>query len=348
MLDSELKAKIKHLQLWAHNSLTGTIHGKYNSAFRGSGLEFDDFRQYIPGDDVKHIDWKVTARSDNTYIRMFKEERDLSILLMIDVSSSVYFGSTKNKTKIDFIVQLTALFKTLAVMNNDRCSVLLFGKDIIDYLPASPSSNNQLQVYKVLRSLLTSKSNKEQTSLSSAFHWVNSNLKIRHLVVVISDFLDDNPYTNKLKHCAYKHDLTCIRVFDPLEANPPKSSRFGYIDCETNYNYSGKLPKLVSDHRYQLSASDNTSNKKKHNAKKINQSRGNKGFLDDNIILSSSANSMQKNINNKPNIKWINLITRCGAMSIEVDTLSCPVQCIQTLIRSQSIAKKSIKFSNFK
>ncbi|MCY4443712.1 MAG: DUF58 domain-containing protein [Proteobacteria bacterium] len=241
--ENELRQRIKHLQLWAAHSISGHQHGSYLSTFAGSGLEFNDFRLYVPGDDVKHIDWKVTARSQDPYVRGFREERDLHLLLLVDISSSMFFGSKKGREKIRICVDFAALLSALTTYHNDKISLALFSDHISHYLPPSRGSAHS---FRVLKSILTAPTSSQPTSLKEALHFAMKSLKKRSLVVLLSDFLDSNPYNAEMKALATKHDLTCLRIYDPLEIDPPQGGGWTYRDCESDQRFRGKIGQIIT------------------------------------------------------------------------------------------------------
>ena len=408
MNHTDIEKKIRRLQFWAKASITSDLHGNYSSAYKGSGLEFDDFRQYVYGDDVKHIDWKVTARSEKTYIRLFKEERDLNVLLMLDISSSMYFGSVPGKTKIFQLSQLAAVISTLCSITKDKCSVVLFSDEIKNYyshkFAKSHKKSNQIFIFNILKNILadnvnsskqcnmtkkadkthgksikkvvndnnkkdedSDKNNKYSTSknlkktnyskkkesysktnLNDAFLWARKYLTKKHLIFVISDFLDDQPYSVNLKALSARHDVSCIRVLDPLEINPVKSKKFNYVDLESDNTYCGNLPALNFRSFVNYKNLFKNKNKDKDNKNiegKDKESKDKKRKDKKSLFSSDDKNTSNQQIINKNNkLKTNNdnfesSIMRLGAMSCEIDTLSCPIQLIKMLIKKQSMKR---------
>lgn len=242
MLDKKLIDKIRRVQLWARNLANDSLSGEYSSVFKGTGVEFDEFRKYVPGDDVKHIDWKVTARTRRPHVKVFKEERDLTILLLVDISSSQSFGLKKSREKVSAAAELAALFAILATKNNDRVGLVVFTDEVEHFIP--PGSG-KAHVFNLVRDVLTTKRKSSGTNISAVAKYAGSVMKKKGLIVVISDFQDDS-YTEELAALARRHDLVCANTYDQAEINPPKFNLGGLIDPETgefidsNYEISRK------------------------------------------------------------------------------------------------------------
>lgn len=250
MVDDAMYSNIRRLRLWAQHSLSGAMHGIYTSSFMGSGLECDDFREYTPGDDVKHIDWKLTARSQNPHIRLFREERDLTLLVLVDTSSSMYFGSNVQREKIHMSMELTALLCALAKVNHDRSALGLFSQDV---MTNTPPAHGDMHFYRILQAAMSAPRMHQKTSIRSALSWAMRFLRKKSLVVVISDFLDSQDYMHELQLISCKHDVTCLKVYDPIEKYPPKSwYPWMFYDNET-----GKQWSFGDDHRLERSQQRN-------------------------------------------------------------------------------------------
>lgn len=229
MIDKSLIAKIRHLQLWAKNIANDALTGEYTSVFKGIGMEFDEFRKYMPGDDVKHIDWKVTARTREPYVKLYQEERDLTIMLMVDVSASQSFGLKKSREKVSAATELAALFAILATKKKDRVGLIIFTDEIEHYVP--PSSG-RAHVFNLIREVMTHKRRSKGTSIGQAIDYVGKAMKKKGLIILISDFQDDS-YEKRLSILASKHDVVCAKVYDEAELRPGKTSCGGFVDPET-------------------------------------------------------------------------------------------------------------------
>jgi uncharacterized protein (DUF58 family) len=212
-------------------------------------MEFDEFRKYVPGDDVKHIDWKVTARTREAHLKVFKEERDQTILIMVDVSGSQYFGLKETREKVSAAAELAALFAILATKNNDKVGLLIFTDEVEHYIP--PASG-KAHVFKLIRDVLMHKGVNKGTNISDASKYALKVLRKKSLVVLISDFQDDK-YLNEMKKLSKLHDLVCANIYDEAEINPPKSSMSGFVDPETgdfidlNYELDTSSSNLFED-----------------------------------------------------------------------------------------------------
>ena len=222
MLDPALRRKIRRLRLWARRSVQGDLGGFYKTAYRGSGLEFEDYRPYVLGDEIKHIDWKVTARHNQTHVRVYQEERDVVFHLLLDVSSSLYFGSEAQRQKIHVAVELMALLATLIDVHQDRCSLTLFGEKITHRIPAK---RGEAHVHAMLQTVLTLPSQGQGTSLATALEELRRTVRKKSVVMVLSDFLDDSPYLPALKRLSRGHKVSCVRIYDPIEVHPPAPRR---------------------------------------------------------------------------------------------------------------------------
>lgn len=229
MIDKKLIDQIRTVQLWARHLANDSLTGEYSSVFKGIGMEFDEFRKYVPGDDVKHIDWKVTARTREPHLKMFKEERDLTIMLMVDVSSSQSFGLKKKREKVNVAAELAALFAILATKNKDKVGLVIFTDRVEHYIPPGSGKSH---VFKLIRDVMTHKNVSKGTNISSAAQYTGSVMKKRGLVVLISDFQDIG-YMKDLEILSKRHDLVCANTFDDAELNPAKLSLSGFIDPET-------------------------------------------------------------------------------------------------------------------
>lgn len=223
MLDPQTLRKIRYLRLWAHQKARGELRGHYRSTYSGSGLEFDDYRRYVWGDEVKHIDWKVTARQNQTHVRVYREERDVVFHLILDVSSSMFFGSKKGRRKIDAAAELVALISALVDLNGDRCSLTLFSHHIVSRLPARRGPGH---IHRMLGEIASLPRYDQKTSLASVLRTLRGVFRRGCLVMVISDFLDETAYADELKILSRAHGVSGIRILDPTELSPPASSRW--------------------------------------------------------------------------------------------------------------------------
>ena len=212
MISPELRKQIKALQLKAGHDVTDMLAGEYISAFKGRGMEFDEVREYFPGDDVRAIDWNVTARMGQPFIKVFREEREMTLMLMVDVSRSLYFG-TQAKSKVEMAAELAAILAFLAINNNDRVGVILFSDHVEQYIPPK---KGRAHIWNIIRSVLTHEPAGHDTDLEGAISHYLKVTKRRSLCFLISDFIANN-YDRKLIQLASRHDLVCVDIEDPRE-----------------------------------------------------------------------------------------------------------------------------------
>jgi uncharacterized protein (DUF58 family) len=220
-------AILQKIKLNIRKKLSTQFVGQYRSAFKGNGILFDTVREYQYGDEIKNIDWNVSARMDHLYIKEYIEERELSIVLMIDLSASMNFGGKKKKK--DVLLELATIFLYLAQINSDRISVLLFTDEVEWFF--TPKKGRKY-ILKVLNDILTYQPKKKRTDVGCAIDFLQRVQKKRSVVILLSDFMDDN-YLLKLKRLRRKHDIIPILISDPMEK---KFNFFGltqFKDLET-------------------------------------------------------------------------------------------------------------------
>ena len=231
-------ALLKKIRLRPGKKINTLFMGEYQSAFRGQGLSFDSVREYRYGDDIRSVDWNVSARMRNLFVKQYVEERELSVVLMIDVSGSTEFGGGRRKR--DLILETAALFLNLVRMHNDRVSVCLFTDRVERYL--RPRKGRKF-VLKVLDEILKCRPRGRGTDLSAAIDFIRRVLKKRSVIFIISDFLDAGGFALKMKLLARRHDVIPVQVSDPME----KETRFfgltEFLDLETGRSFlSDALP----------------------------------------------------------------------------------------------------------
>ena len=228
MLKSEILSKIKKIELRSKKLVDDVFSGKYHSVFKGQGLEFSEVREYVPGDDVRRISWNVTARRNKPYIKKYDEEREQTVMFVVDLSASGQFGS-KTVTKNDLIAELTAVLAFSALKNSDRAGLLTFTDEVEQYI--KPKKNKK-HILRLIDIILSYKPQNNKTSIENALKSLNRLCKRKALVFLISDFYDEN-FDRMLKVTAKKHDLVCIKISDPKEQNIPEKGIFGIQDAET-------------------------------------------------------------------------------------------------------------------
>jgi uncharacterized protein (DUF58 family) len=228
MLPAEVMRQIRRLQLRARRAVQTLLGGEYHSVFKGTGLSFEEVREYQPGDEVRSIDWNVTARMGSPFIKRFVEERELTVLLAVDVSSSQRFG-TQRHTKCAVAAEVAALIAFSAVANNDRVGLLAISDEVERFLPPAKGAKHAL---RVLRDILFYEPKKQGTSLKAAFDFLNQSLRRRAIVFFVSDWLDTG-YESAFRLAARKHDLIAVRVLDPREEIMPAVGLVELKDAES-------------------------------------------------------------------------------------------------------------------
>ena len=228
MLKLEILSKIKKIELRSKKLVDDVFSGKYHSVFKGQGLEFSEVREYVPGDDVRRISWNVTARRNKPYIKKYDEEREQTVMFVVDLSASGQFGS-KSVVKNDLIAELTAVLAFSALKNSDRAGLLTFTDIVEQYI--KPQKNKK-HILRLIDIILSYKPQNKKTNIENALKSLNRLCKRKALVFLISDFYDEN-FDRMLKVTAKKHDLVCIKVSDPKEQKIPKRGLFRLQDAET-------------------------------------------------------------------------------------------------------------------
>lgn len=227
----EIWAKVKKIQFKTDRLINSVLSGQYASVFRGVGIEFEEVRLYQPGDDIRSIDWNVTARTGSPYIKRYVEERELSVMLLVDLSASQYFGSV-NALKSDLAAEISALLSFLAIKNNDQVGLLLFSDCCEKYLPPQKGRRH---VLRVIREILGYRPSEKKTDLAAALGYLNTILKRRSIVFILSDFFDTE-FEKALQGLKRRHDVIAIRIEDPREESLPEIGLIRLQDVETGYN----------------------------------------------------------------------------------------------------------------
>lgn len=226
----EVMARVRKLELKARRLVRESFSGEYQSSFRGQGLDFDDFREYQHGDEIRFIDWNVTARMNTPFIRKFREERELAVVLAVDVSGSADFGSV-HFSKREAAAEAAAILGFSAIGNGDKVGLLIFAKEPILYIPPAKGSRHLL---RLVREILLARPNQPGTSISQSCDFLIRTLRRRALVFMISDFMDD-PLDKPLGKLARKHETLALHITDPLEEKLPRAGRVVLTDSETGW-----------------------------------------------------------------------------------------------------------------
>ena len=224
----EILKKIKKLDIKTKQLVDGLISGNYNSVFKGQGIEFSEIRDYRAGDDIRTIDWKVTARFNHPYIKEFIEERDLQVYFVIDVSGSGNFGTSISKQEKSFEIIASLMFA--ALRNNDGVGVFLITDDMEKFIPAKKSRKHILQLLDIITTFTP---NSSKTNLKKPLEQVSKTIKRKSIVFVISDFIDTNEYVKPLKVLRKHHDVVALRIVDPREREIPDVGMIELEDDET-------------------------------------------------------------------------------------------------------------------
>lgn len=224
----ELLKKVRKIEIKTRRLSNHIFGGEYHSTFKGRGMTFSEVRQYQYGDDVRAIDWNVTARYQEPYVKVFEEERELTLMLLVDVSGSANFG-TQQQLKRDTITEIAATLAFSALQNNDKVGLLLFSDEVELFIAPKKGKSH---VLRIIRELLEQKPKSSKTDVSAALEFMSRILKKRAIVFVLSDFLDSD-YDQAIQLAARKHDLTGIRLFDPMEAKLPAAGLLYMKDAES-------------------------------------------------------------------------------------------------------------------
>ncbi|HXD88230.1 MAG TPA: DUF58 domain-containing protein [Urbifossiella sp.] len=228
MLPADVLRQVRRLHLQARRVVQTLLGGEYHSAFKGVGLSFEEVREYQPGDDVRTIDWNVTARTGQAYIKRFVEERELTLILAVDVSASQRFGSGR-QPKRTVAAELAALLALCAVSNNDRVGLIAFTEEIERFVPPNKGPRH---VLRLLRDILAFEPQKRGTDLSAALDYLNKMQRRRAIVFLMSDFLGSG-FETAFRRAARKHDLIAVRTTDPRELDWPAAGLIRVEDAET-------------------------------------------------------------------------------------------------------------------
>lgn len=224
----EILKKVRKIEIKTKRLSNHIFSGEYHSSFKGRGMTFSEVRQYQYGDDVRNIDWNVSARYNEPFVKVFEEERELTMMLMVDISGSEYFG-TKNQFKRETLTEIAATLAFSAIQNNDKVGLLLFTDTIELFIPPKKGRSH---VLRIIRELIEFKGESTQTDIAMALKYLANVLKKKAIVFVLSDFIADD-YSKTLKIAAKKHDLTGIRVYDEREESIPNIGLVPMLDAES-------------------------------------------------------------------------------------------------------------------
>ena len=233
MLTPDELKQLKRLHIQAGRRVDSPFAGEYRSAFRGQGMEFEEVRPYVPGDDIRHIDWNVTARMNVPHVKEFREERELCLQLVMDVSGSVAFGSGGQDGRTDKRLQIARLAGALAyaaIRNGDQVGLLSFTDKVEAFLPPRKSRGH---AWAVMRAAFERSEKGQKTNLSGALEEVGKHLRRRSVLCVLSDFISDSPYERELSILSRRHRVNAFLVHDPMELKMPSVGLVEMEDAET-------------------------------------------------------------------------------------------------------------------
>lgn len=228
MIPKELAKKIRYIEVHTSKAVNDILAGEYESVFKGRGMEFDEVREYAPGDEIRSIDWNVTARMGHPYVKRYVEERELTLMLLIDLSASGAFGSIE-KTKNEVAAELCALLSFSAIKNNDRVGLIVFTDQIEMYIPPKKGLTH---VLRLIRELLNFKPREVQTNIREALDYLGRVTHKQCVVFLLSDFQAED-FEKPLKVISKKHDLIAVSVVDPRELKMPSVGLVELEDAET-------------------------------------------------------------------------------------------------------------------
>jgi uncharacterized protein (DUF58 family) len=229
METQELLKKVRKIEIKSRGLSNQIFSGEYHSAFKGQGMAFSEVREYVPGDPVRIIDWNVTARFNKPFVKVFEEERELTVMLLVDVSASENFG-TSVQQKIDLITEICAVLAFSAIQNNDKIGVIFFTDIIEKFIPPKKGKSH---ILRIIRELIEFKPQNKKTNITQALKFLNNAIKKKCTAFLLSDFIDEN-YEDSLKIANRKHDIVALKINDKSESNIPDLGLLPIKDLETD------------------------------------------------------------------------------------------------------------------
>jgi uncharacterized protein (DUF58 family) len=242
MISKEILKKVRQIEIRTKGLVNDLFGGEYHSVFKGRGMTFSEVREYSPGDDIRMIDWNVTARSNAPFIKIFEEERELTVYLLVDISRSGHFGTTE-QFKSELAAEIAAVLGFSAIKNKDKVGLILFSDHVEKYIIPK---KNKSHILRVVREVLFNEPQARGTSLKSGLDFLMNVAKRKSVVFLISDFLD-NDFWKSLKLANRKHDMIGIRIADPAEENIPNLGLIKVQDTETQSEFWADMSSV--DHR---------------------------------------------------------------------------------------------------
>ncbi|WP_119793301.1 DUF58 domain-containing protein [Flavobacterium anhuiense] len=246
----ELLKKVRKIEIKTKRLSNHIFSGEYHSSFKGRGMTFSEVRQYQYGDDIRNIDWNVTARYNEAHVKVFEEERELTMVLMVDISGSESFGS-KNQFKKDIVTEIAATMAFSATQNNDKIGLILFSDTVELYIPPKKGRSH---VLRIIRELIEFEPKSHKTDIAQALKFLSGTQKKKAIIFMISDFMS-NSYEHTLKIASKKHDITGVRVYDIREEKIPNLGMVNMLDAETGkiqlVDTSSKAVRMNYEKHYQ-------------------------------------------------------------------------------------------------
>ncbi|AWK03346.1 DUF58 domain-containing protein [Flavobacterium crocinum] len=246
----ELLKKVRKIEIKTKRLSNHIFSGEYHSSFKGRGMTFSEVRQYQYGDDIRNIDWNVTARYNEAHVKVFEEERELTMVLMVDISGSESFGS-KNQFKKDIVTEIAATMAFSATQNNDKIGLILFSDTVELYIPPKKGRSH---VLRIIRELIEFEPKSHKTDIAQALKFLSGTQKKKAIIFMISDFMSDS-YEHTLKIASKKHDITGVRVYDIREEKIPNLGMVTMLDAETGkiqlVDTSSKTVRMNYEKHYQ-------------------------------------------------------------------------------------------------
>ncbi|GIJ95951.1 hypothetical protein CAPN001_05200 [Capnocytophaga stomatis] len=250
----EILKKVRKIEIKTRRLSDNIFGGEYHSTFKGRGMTFSEVRPYQYGDDIRNIDWNVTARYNEPFVKVFEEERELTLMLMVDVSGSELFG-TSQQFKSEMITEIAATLAFSALQNNDKTGLILFSDQIELYIPPKKGKSH---VLRIIRELIEFEPKSYKTNIAQAFEFLSSVMKKKAIVFVLSDFMDRN-YEKPVRIASRKHDVTGIRVYDAKETTLPNLGYITVKDAETGelllVNTGSKATRIEYEKHYRETVS---------------------------------------------------------------------------------------------
>lgn len=231
METSDLLKRVRQIEIKTRGLSNNIFAGQYHSAFKGRGMAFSEVREYQFGDDIRDIDWNVTARFNKPYIKVFEEERELTVMLLIDVSGSLEFGTVKHMKK-DMVTEIAATIAFSAIQNNDKIGVIFFSDQIEKFIP--PKKGRKHILY-IIRELIDFKAKSRRTNIGMSLEYLTNAMKRRCTAFVLSDFIDQNNFKNALTIANRKHDVVAVQVYDRRVEELPSVGLINVKDAETGH-----------------------------------------------------------------------------------------------------------------